>query len=176
MPKTRRGRARGAPRVRAETLYALVFVFLMAGLAAAVFAWYETVNSAVTAVCSPNQSVSCAAVDHSGDTHSFGVPDWAVGIAGYVVMVGVAALAYRTFDRRYLMGLGLLSAIGVLISLVFVYQEAFVIHALCPVCTTAHLCNVGVLVCSAWLLRLSRPDADESDGPGSPSGPPSTPD
>src|SRR5580693_6199998 len=89
-------------KVDAETLYALLLVVLLGGLAAASYAAYEVLNPAAAAVCSVNSKVSCSAVAGSGHTTLFGVPDWAIGIAGYVAMFAIALLAYRTFDRQYL--------------------------------------------------------------------------
>lgn len=147
------------PLDRARRLYSVLFVALMGGLAAAIFAWYETVNAAAAGVCSPSATVSCAKVGASGHTTLLGVPDWSIGIAGYLLMIVVAAIAYRSYDRRFLTLLAVLSTLGIGVSLYFVYTEAFVIHALCPVCTTAHLLNVVVLIVTLSLLRLSAPEA-----------------
>ena len=162
-----------SPRISAETLYALLLVLLLGGLAASLYAAYEVVNPAAAAVCSTSGYVSCSKVQSSGDTQVLGVPDWAVGVGGYVVMLLVGVLAYRTFDRRYLSLLLGLSGIGLLFSLFFVYEETVVIQALCPVCSTAHALNVGVLIVALTLWRMGRP---AEDGPGSPgTGRPSAP-
>lgn len=152
--------------MRAESLYGLLFVFLMGGVFAASYAAYEVVNPAASAVCSTSGYVSCGAVADSGHTTILGVPDWLVGIAGYLAMFVVAVLAYRTYERRYLVALTGLSTLGLLVSLFFVYNELVVIQHLCPVCTAAHLLNVGVLAVSVSLLRLGRSEPEDAGGPG----------
>lgn len=132
---------------------------LIGGLAAAIFAGFETVDASLSQVCSTSGYVSCAKVGSSGHTTLLGVPDWAIGIGGYLVMLAVGVLAYRTWARRYLGLLSLLSGLGILFSVYFVYEETFVIRALCPVCTTAHLLNVVVFVLALRLFRMSAPDA-----------------
>src|SRR5580658_9094012 len=99
-------------RLDAETLYALLIVDLIGGLGAACYAAYEVVNPAAAAYCSVNPLFSCVNVLKSGHTKFLGIsllPDFAVGIIGYSAMLVVAILAYRTFDRRYLKLLALLS-------------------------------------------------------------------
>ncbi|MCI4366818.1 MAG: vitamin K epoxide reductase family protein [Thermoplasmata archaeon] len=145
----------------AETAYALLLVVLLGGLAAAGYAAYEVLNPGAAAVCSVNSHVSCAAVAASGHTTVAGVPDWAIGIAGYLTMFGVALLAFRTFDRRYLQGLAALSGTALVFVAYFVYNETVVIGSICPVCTTAHILDVVALALTLYLLRLSRPDPGE---------------
>src|SRR5580693_2779252 len=89
------------PRLDAETLYALLIVVLLGGLAAASYAAYEVLNPAASAVCSVSGTISCGKVADSGHTTILGIPDWGIGIAGFVAMLLVAFLAYRTFDRQY---------------------------------------------------------------------------
>ncbi len=160
------------PRVRAETLYALLVVLTLAGLAAASFAAYEVVDPAITKVCSPDPFFSCSKVLASGHTNILGIPDWSIGVTGYVVMLGLAVAGYRTFDRRYLQTLAVLSALGMCVVAYLVYTELFVVGAVCPVCSTAHALNVGVLAVSLVLLRMSRSEGTPEPGPAAPPGPP----
>lgn len=156
------------PRVSAETLYALLIVLLLGGLSAASFAAYEVVNPAAAQFCSPDPFLSCSRVLDSGHTNIGGIPDWSIGIVGYLAMLVLAVLASRTYDWRYLTGVMLLSLGGLAISLLLVYTELVVVGAICPVCTTAHLLNVGVLATSVALLRMSRPEADALAPPSRP--------
>jgi len=160
----RRTTADDPPRraLRADTLYGLLFVFLMGGLAASLYSAYEWINPQATSICSVGSQLSCGKVLESSYSTTAGIPNWEFGVGGYLVMVAVAALAYRTFDRRYLTALAGLSVVGVLLSLYFVYLELGPIGSICLVCTSAHLLNVGVLVVTLALLRMSRPDADEA--------------
>ena len=159
-----RGPARDRPRVRAETLYGLLFVCLMGGLAASAYSGYEKVNPAATSVCSVNAQISCGKVVNSAYSQTLGVENWVIGLVGYLAMFAVAVLAFRTYERRYLTALAVLSGLGVVVTLWFVYLELGPIGAICLVCTSAHLLNLGVLGATIGLLRLSRPD---TEAPGS---------
>jgi uncharacterized membrane protein len=145
----------------AQTTYALLLVVLLGGLAAASYAAYEVINPQAAGVCSVNAYVSCGKVADSGHTTTGGIPDYAIGIAGYSAMFAVAALASRTFDRRYLQLLAALSGIALGFVSWFVYNETVLIGAVCLVCTTAHLLDGATFGLTLYLLRLSRPDSDE---------------
>src|SRR5579863_7892385 len=128
-------------RMRAETAYSLIIVLLLAGLAFSVYAWYESVNTAAQGVCSINSYVSCGKIDNSGHTTTLGIPDWAIGVAGYVVMIALGILAYRTYKRQYLLALTAVSGLGLATSAYFAYLELVVIQGICPICLGAYLCN-----------------------------------
>jgi uncharacterized membrane protein len=152
--------------VTAEALYPLLIIFTFVGLGAAIFAAFEVIDPSLTHVCSTNNSflglkLSCASVATSGHTTVLGVPDYAVGIGGFLAMIAVAILAYRSWDRKYLQLLAGLSLLGLVFTAYFVYNEVFVVGAICPVCTTAHCANVAVLLVTTALLRMSRPDPEE---------------
>jgi uncharacterized membrane protein len=169
-PRAAAGSKGRKSRVTAESLYPLLLIFLFIGLGAAIFAAFEVIDPSLTQVCSTSNSflglkLSCASVATSGHTTVLGIPDYAVGIIGYVVMIGVGIQAYRTWDRRYLKLLLACSLVGLLFIAYFVYEESFVIGAICPVCTTAHAANVGVLITTLTLLRMSRPDREAPAGP-----------
>lgn len=142
-------------RMRAETAYSLVIVLLLAGLAFSAYSWYETVNPAARGVCSITPYFSCAKIDTSGDTTTLGLPDWGIGVAGYIVMLGLAFLAYRTYKRQHLLALTTVSGLGLLLSGYFAYLELFVIQGVCPICLGAYLCNIGAFVLMVYLVRMT---------------------
>ena len=141
--------------VPAESLHALVLVALVAGLFFSVWSAYESVTGS-TSGCSVNAFVSCGAVRNSGYTSAFGVPYWAAGVGGFVAMLAVDIPLYRSWKPSLLYVLAALSALGLAISIYFVYLELAVIHAVCPVCTGAHLANVAVLAGAVGLVRRAR--------------------
>jgi uncharacterized membrane protein len=142
-------------RMRAETAYALIIVVLMAGLAFSSYAWGETVYPALQSTCTFNSVISCAKIDNSGHTTTFGIPDWAIGIAGYVVMLALAFLAYRTYKRQHLLALTAVSGLGLVLSGYFAYLELVVIQGICPICLGAYLCNLAAFVIMVYLVRLT---------------------
>jgi uncharacterized membrane protein len=117
------------------------FVYLTAafGLIASIYAWAETVDVALRSSCSVTSFFSCSAVDNSGRTTTLGIPDAFIGVAGFVLILIVAALAEQhSRDLRYLYVLLFFTTGGVAFSSYFAYVELAIIHALCPVCTTAY--------------------------------------
>lgn len=148
--------------MRAQDLHAVVLLAVVAGLALALFAAYETFNPAAASACSPTKLLSCQSVNSSGHTTTLGVPDWAWGIGGFVALLFVDVLAYRTFERRWLTALFALSTMALGLTAWFVYNEVVVVGAICPVCTGAHLANLVVWAGSLLLLRRQS-DSGELD-------------
>lgn len=154
--------ARGRrPRMRAETAYALLLVLIFAGFAFAAYATYETFNPAAQQACSISPYLSCSKVDNSGHTSTLGVPDWAIGVAGYLVLIVLGLLVAHTWKREYLKLLTAVSLLGALVSLYLAYVELVIIQGLCPVCLSTYLCNAGVLAMCVYLLRLTAGREDE---------------
>jgi uncharacterized membrane protein len=147
-------------RMRAETAYALVIVILLAGLAFSIYAWAETAFPALQSTCSWSSFISCGKIDNSGHTTTAGIPDWAIGIVGYLAMLALAFLAYSTYKRPHLLGLTTVSGLGVALSGYYAYLELVVIQGLCPICLGAYLCNLGAFVLMVYLVRLT---ADRHD-------------
>lgn len=151
--------------MRAESLHAIVLLALVAGLAASAFAGYETLNPSSEKICSINPFVSCAKIDNSGHTTTFGVPDWILGVAGYVALLALDVGVYRTWRRDLLLGLTALSGLGVAFSAYLAYIELVVIVGLCPVCLTAYLANALAFGALIALVRQGRSAPDPEPGP-----------
>jgi uncharacterized membrane protein len=132
------------------------------GLIIAIFAAAEFFDASLRAVCSVSTFFSCAAVDNSGLTTTLGVPDWALGIGGFVLILAVAALSEQNSgDRRLSYALLVVTTVGVVLSFWLLYVELVEVHALCLVCASAYLLG-GV----AWVgaIELARRTPDETDG------------
>jgi len=145
--------------VPAESLHAVILLALAVGLLFSIWSGYETVTGS-TGSCTVNSFVSCGAVRNSGYTSAFGIPYWAAGVAGFVVMLAIDIPLYLTWRPTLLYALLGLSVLGLALSLYFVYLELAVIGAICPVCTGAHVANVAVLAAALMLVRRAR-SADE---------------
>jgi uncharacterized membrane protein len=92
-----------------------------------------------------------------------GVPVAAYGVAGYLVLLGIAMYglggdrAGRPEATRWLAAL---SALGVLFSLYLLALELFVIHAVCLWCTVSGVVILTIFALSAGaLLKFSRAPA-----------------
>ncbi len=144
--------------MRSETLHAVIPVALAAGLALSLLAAYETLNPATQGFCSLSAFFSCTRVATSGFTATFGIPDWAWGVAGFGAMLLVDARVYRRGRGPWLDLLTGLSGLGLALSIYFAAVELVQIGAFCLVCAGAYGANIVVLG-SAIVLRRgpSRP-------------------
>ena len=141
--------------MRSETLHAILPLAIVAGLAFSLFAWAESVDPALQSICSVSPIISCHKVDVSGHTTTLGLPDYAWGIGGFIVMFALDVQVYRLGRGPWLDGLTLVSAAGFALSLYFAAIELFVIGAFCIICYGSYLSNVGVLVTALLLRRRS---------------------
>jgi uncharacterized membrane protein len=152
--------------VRTSTVRSTIYLAAGLGFLVALFAAAEFYTASLRNVCSINQFFSCATVDRSGRTTTLGVPDYAWGIGGYVVLLVVAGLAERApRDVRPAYALCALATGAVALSGYFIYVQLAEIHALCVVCATAE--GFGAVVWGASIV-LVRHTAREASGPRSP--------
>ena len=150
--------------VRAETLHAIILLALFVGLGFSIWSAWETTHPQGGQICDVTTGVSCSKVSQSGDTSIYGIPYWSVGIAGFVAMIIVDIPLYVSWRRDLLIVLTVLSILGALATLYLIYQEVAVVHAVCPVCTGAHVSNFAVLVSAALRLRKARRTEADADG------------
>ncbi len=142
--------------MRTRNWRSVVYLGAAFGLVTSLFATAEFFDAALRQICSAGSFFSCSLIDESGKTTTLGVPDYLWGIAGFVAILVVAALAeLHSRDLRYTYALVGLTTAGVALSAYFLYVELAEIHGLCPVCLTAYLfgwlCWIGSL---AILRRL----------------------
>ncbi len=140
--------------VEAAVLHRLLLFFIVLGIGISSFAALEVVDPALQKGCTINPLFSCQAVDESGRTTVGPVPDWSIGLGGFVALLLVDLPLIRSYDERYLKAILGLSLIGVVASVYFTYVEVFEIGAICPVCLSAYLANVGVLAVALLLYRM----------------------
>lgn len=131
--------------MRPQTLHGIILAGAVVGLALSIFAMLETIDPALQSACSVDPLFSCGAVTTSGHTTIFGIPDWSIGLAGFILLVGLDVPLYRTWKRSYLTGILALSIIGLGLSLYLAYVEVFVIGHVCPVCLGTYIANGFVL-------------------------------
>ncbi|MGA7923334.1 MAG: vitamin K epoxide reductase family protein [Thermoplasmata archaeon] len=146
--------------MKPQTLHGIILTAAILGLALAIFATLETIDPALQSACSVDPIFSCGAVTSSGHTTIFGIPDWSIGLAGFVLLVGLDVPLYRTWKRPYLAGVLALSAIGLGLSLYLAYVEVFVIGHVCPVCLGTYIAN-GFVLAAALGLWLKGKDPHE---------------
>lgn len=159
--------------VSAQEVHRALLVCLVVGLAFSCYAMAESLDKSLESTCNVNPYVQCGAVDTSQYSHVGPIPDYAIGIGGFVAMLVVEVLLVRTYDPRYLRVLFGLSLIGVVVSAGLGYTELALINpshpVFCPICLGAYLSNLGALACIVGLLRIrhaSEPSTSEkTNGP-----------
>jgi uncharacterized membrane protein len=155
--------------MKAESVHAAILLFVVAGLGLSVFATAETYFPSLQNGCSISPFLSCSKVDSSGHTTILEVPDWAIGLGGFVLLLGLDIPLYRTWRRDLLKAVVVVSALGLVVSAYLSYVELAIIQALCPVCFSTYVADALVFLLSLWLLRSSRASDDDevtdSEGP-----------
>ncbi len=142
--------------MRAATVHTIVLLAAFAGLLVSGWAAYESTHPALQGTCTVTAFFSCAAVDTSGHTTTFGAPDWAIGIGGFVLLIALDVPLYLTWKRPWLLAVTGAASVGLLTSLYFAYIELAIIHAFCLVCFSAYVANAVVLAGAVQLLRSGR--------------------
>lgn len=140
--------------MRADTLHALLLMGILVGLAFSAYAGYETTHPSAQGLCQVNSYVSCGKIASSGHTTTLGIEDWLWGVAGFVLLLALDVPLYRTWKRKWLVPVFLLSLVGVLLAAYFAYVELVVIQGLCLVCLGSYFSGVVVFGAAAALLRL----------------------
>ena len=120
----------------------LIAILALAGVVVSALA-LQVHYSTATEPCDINAKWDCGIVNHSPFAEIMHVPVAAVGIAGYLMMAGLA-LARR---QRFLAGLAL-GALG--FSLYLTYIEKYVLEVYCIYCVTSLGIITLITVLSLW--------------------------
>ena len=161
--------------MRTRTLRSVVYLGAVFGLVAALYAAAEVYDATLSKACSFNGVVSCNIILESGKTSVLSVPDWAIGVAGFVLILACAILAERfRADRRFTYLLAAVTTAGVAFSLYFLYVEVFEIGGICPVCVSAYamgwLAWAGSLGLTRKAIRRAQARGPETRTAGSSAG------
>jgi uncharacterized membrane protein len=143
--------------MKTRSLWSYLYLTAGLGLIVSIYAGLETLDVGLRSSCTVNSYFSCSAVDASGRTTTLGVPDAAIGIVGFVLILIVLALCERRKDDIRL-GYVLLffTTFGVAFASYFAYVEVAEIHALCPVCTAGYIFGLLVWVGAIGLTARMR--------------------
>ncbi len=140
----------------ARVLHRLLLAFVVAGLALSLYATAESLDPTLQSSCTVNAFLSCAAVQQSGLTTLGPVPDWALGVGGFSLLLVIDVFLIRTYEARWLLAVLVVTALGLAIAAVLAYIELAVIHALCPVCLGTYVADLGAFLIAVVLLLLRR--------------------
>ena len=157
--------------MRSETLHAILPLAIVAGLAFSALSAAESLDPALRGFCSVSPFFSCAKVDQSGLTSTFGIPDYLIGLGGFALMFVLDIQVYRLGRGIWLDVLTFFSGLGFAFSAYFAWVELAQIQAFCLVCFASYVCNGVVLVTALWLRhpstgsgRSARPTPSTEDG------------
>ena len=155
--------------MRAESLHAALLIVVIAGLGLSLYATYETLYPAAQSGCSISSTVSCAKIDQSGHTTTLDIPDYAIGIAGFALLLVLDIALYATWRPDLLKAVVLVSGLGLVAAAYLLYVEVVVIGGLCPVCFSTYVMDGAAFGLSVQLWRMAaRADASDDDAESAP--------
>jgi vitamin-K-epoxide reductase (warfarin-sensitive) len=127
----------------------LIAVLAMVGLVVSVLALRVHYSTAVE-ICDINEKWDCGVVNHSPFAEIAHVPVAALGIAGYVVLAGLALMKRRSL----LIGLAVV-ALG--FSAYLTYVEKYVLQVYCIYCViSAAMITLITALSVGWLIAAMR--------------------
>jgi uncharacterized membrane protein len=114
--------------------------------------WQENVSS----VCDINATTSCTSVITNPHALFLGVPVCSIALIVYPVLIalGFAALR-REKTRDVFYATSILSAMGLMLNVVYIYNEVVYIRAICPLCVGCTVLITLVLLSSIRGYRRS---------------------
>lgn len=154
--------------MRTRNLRSFIYASGGLGLIFSLFTALEIYEASLRNLCTYNSFFSCGAVDSSGHTTTFGVPDSLIGILGFILILVIAGIAEsRSAERFWPYLLVFVTAAGTVASLYFLYVQLVVIGAFCVICGSAYV--FGWLTCGGAIALARR-----TSGGSSPHGKPPT--
>ncbi len=107
--------------------------------------WQENVSS----VCDINATTSCTSVITNPHALFLGVPVCSIALIVYPVLIVLASLTLRREKTRDLFyATSILSAMGLMLNAVYLYNEVVYIRAICPLCVGCGILITLVLLSS----------------------------
>lgn len=101
--------------------------------------------------CDVNSSISCSSVITSPYAQFLGVPVCTIALFVYPILIVLAWLTLvRNKTKNLFYAISLLSAMGLMLNLVYIYNEVVYIQSLCPLCI---LCTLLILTDLVMSIR-----------------------
>lgn len=157
--------------MKTRTLRSVVYLAAGIGLIVSLFAAAEIIDAALLKICTVNTFVSCAAVAQSGKTTTFGIPDYLVGIGGFILIIIFNGVGERRPEHKaWVWALLALTTVGVAYSAWLLYVELVLIGAICLVCASAYVMGIVAWAGAIGLVRArpteTRPRGSKSTDVG----------
>lgn len=119
----------------------------LVGLGVAAYLTAAHFSSPTILACSDSGLVNCTKVTTSAESRFLGMPVAVLGLAYYVVMVGLnLPKAWRASDRRVHLARLVLVVVGMLFALYLVAAELLIIGSICIYCTSVHVVTFGLFL------------------------------
>ena len=134
----------------------LVAILASAGAVVAAYLTYEWYVAFSSPFCDITSYFNCTKVGRSPFAAIGDVPTAVIGLAGFLILLGLSILAFRGVERigpwstdAWIL---LFAVVGSLVGLGLTFIEIFVIEAVCVLCTAGFALDLGILA-TAWSLR-----------------------
>lgn len=109
----------------------------------------ERQGGLTTTFCDINNTLSCSSVITSPYAQLFGVPICTIALFVYPFLILLAALSLKEkTPKDYFFALGILSAMGTTMNLIYIYNEFAYIGAFCILCIVCGLLIITNLIVS----------------------------
>jgi uncharacterized membrane protein len=105
-------------------------------------------------------ATSCDAVTQGAYAEIAGIPLAAIGLAGYVTLLGLSLLGWVGHTRPAAAALVTLSGVGLAVSVYLVHLQLNVIEAICSWCMLSALTMLSIFVASILWCRALRSPLD----------------
>ena len=119
-----------------------------AGLVDALYLTAESLSPQIPLYCPPEGFVSCVTITSSTFSRFAGVPVAVFGAVWFGLVLAIFAVDREGLNYG-LIPLWGLAAVG---AAYLIFVELFIIHAICPYCTLAHVLGLAVIVPGAKLV------------------------
>lgn len=144
-------------RLSRGDLLLLAAIFAAGGAAVAAYLTYEKLVSFASSFCDVNDYFNCTTVGGSAYAAIGGVPTATIGLAGFLVLLGLCVAAFRGTSRIGPWAVDfwilLFASLGALVGLGLTIIEIVVIHAVCLLCAAGFALDLGILATAVVLRR-----------------------
>ena len=147
------------PGLSRGDLLLLAAILAVGGIVVSAYLTYEWYVSFSSSFCDISAYWSCTEVGRSSYAAIGGVPTAAVGLVGFLVLLGLVIVAFQGRARvgpwSVDLWLLLFTGLGALLGLGLTLIEIFVIEHICILCATGFALDLGTLAISLALRRAA---------------------
>ncbi len=146
-------------------LLLLAAILALAGVVVSAILTWQFFAAENATFCDITNYFSCTVVRESPYASFYGVPTSSVGLAGFVVLLGLTIAAFRGVDALGPWSVDgwllVFAVLGGLVGLGLSFIEVFVIDAVCILCASGFALDLGILAVGIVLRRRGREAAVE---------------